>query len=150
VLAPGFGLGFCLLSTAGRAMSTGGYFNGNIADAQTWEGTNLNPTEAATLSGTPGYDLLASDGTALTFGPGGYPNATLELQADGNLVIYGSYGQVLWASKGDLTINGTAYVFWQGTDGNLWEAYYDGAVWVGPYNRDIGTLRGTPAVTVSG
>jgi hypothetical protein len=39
------------------------YFPGEIADVQTWLGTVLNPTEIATDSGTPGYDLFASDNT---------------------------------------------------------------------------------------
>lgn len=47
----------------------GGYFNGKIADVQAWNGTYLTPTQIATLSGTPGYDLFPSDGHQYTSAP---------------------------------------------------------------------------------
>lgn len=43
------------------ATGPGAYFNGSIADVQAWNGTGLNPTEAATMSGTPGYVLFPSN-----------------------------------------------------------------------------------------
>ncbi|MGH3168310.1 MAG: LamG domain-containing protein, partial [Trebonia sp.] len=46
--------------------NVGGYFNGQIADVQAWNGTALSPTEAAALSGTPGYTLFPSDSTQYT------------------------------------------------------------------------------------
>lgn len=42
------------------------YFPGEIADIQTWNKTALNPTEIATLSGTPGYVLFPSDSHQFT------------------------------------------------------------------------------------
>jgi hypothetical protein len=45
---------------------------------------------------------------------------------------------------------GSTYVFWKGTDANLWEAYWDGEKWVGPFNLDEGQLGSQPAVTVYG
>lgn len=56
----------CNTFALGQWMSAGddigGYFDGKIADVQIWNGTTLNPTEAATLSGTPGYVLFPSNG----------------------------------------------------------------------------------------
>jgi hypothetical protein len=48
-----------------------------------------------------------------------------------------------------MTGNGTAYVFWKGTDGNLWEAQgaATGAL-SGPDNRGMGTLGSQPAAGV--
>jgi hypothetical protein len=43
------------------------FFNGQIANVQVWNQT-LNPLQAATLSGTPGYILIPSDGTHYTSG----------------------------------------------------------------------------------
>jgi hypothetical protein len=31
-------------------------------------------------------------------------------------------------------------VYWKGTDSNLWEAFWNGKAWVGPYNRGFGPL----------
>jgi hypothetical protein len=212
----------CGTFALGQSMSPGGaiggHFNGEMADVQAWNGTAVNPTEAATMSGTPGYVLFPSDGTSLaaaaspttwtwstacgemnfyqgqltvkgtcaggsvlTFGPGGYPGATLELQADGNLVIrngaavlwasntagnpgdtmflqpdgnlviYGSYGQVLWASNSATPVDGTAYVFFQGADGGLYEAQGPASGGLGtPVARDMGTLGSAPAAAVDG
>ncbi|MGH3264756.1 MAG: LamG-like jellyroll fold domain-containing protein, partial [Trebonia sp.] len=39
--------------------------------------------------------------SSVSYGPGGYPDAVLTLQKDGNLVIYGSYGTVLWKTGTD-------------------------------------------------
>jgi Concanavalin A-like lectin/glucanases superfamily len=44
-----------------NAGSLAGGFNGKIADVQAWNGIYLTPTQAATLSGTPGYVLFPSD-----------------------------------------------------------------------------------------
>jgi hypothetical protein len=35
--------------------------------------------------------------------------------------------------------NGSQYVYWKGTDNNLWEAFYDGR-WNGPLNLNMGPL----------
>ena len=39
-----------------------------------------------------------------------------------------------------VTANGTAYVFGKGTDGNLWEGYWNGSTWVGPEPLGKGPL----------
>jgi hypothetical protein len=28
--------------------------------------------------------------------------------------------------------SGATYVYWKGTNGDLWEAYWNGSAWVGP------------------
>jgi hypothetical protein len=43
---------------------------------------------------------------------------------------------------------GNQYVFWQGTNGGLWEAYNNGS-WHGPIGFRAGTLGSTPTVAVS-
>ncbi|MFE4974366.1 FG-GAP-like repeat-containing protein [Kitasatospora sp. NPDC056651] len=94
------------------------FFKGSVSNVQTWAGTALTPSQAALLSGTPGYVLFPSDDTnypsgstwsagnarmrfdggqlvvnnpgygTWTLGSGGKPDAVLSLQADGNLVSY--------------------------------------------------------------
>jgi hypothetical protein len=43
--------------------------------------------------------------------------------------------------------NSWQYVFWKGTDGNLWEAWWDGS-WNGPENLGMGPLGSEPTVGV--
>lgn len=45
---------------------------------------------------------------------------------------------------------GATYVYWEGTgpQNDLWEAYWNGAKWVGPYNRGQGPLGSAPTVAV--
>ncbi|MGW4382510.1 FG-GAP-like repeat-containing protein [Kitasatospora sp. NPDC004531] len=114
---PGFTKGF----RVGDFLNGGtrqGFYKGAVSNVQTWAGTALTPSQAALLSGTPGYVLFPSDdtnypsGTAWAAGnarmrfdggrlvissPGygtwtkgnsGQANAVLTLQADGNLVAY--------------------------------------------------------------
>ena len=54
----------CSTFALGRWMSTGGtlggYFDGKIADVQTW-GAYMTPTAVAAISGTPGYILFPND-----------------------------------------------------------------------------------------
>ncbi|WP_316529308.1 FG-GAP-like repeat-containing protein [Kitasatospora brasiliensis] len=94
------------------------FYKGSVSNVQTWAGTALTPSQAALLSGTPGYVLFPSDDTnypsgttwsagnarmrfdggqlvisnpgygTWTLGNGGNANAVLSLQADGNLVSY--------------------------------------------------------------
>jgi hypothetical protein len=35
---------------------------------------------------------------------------------------------------------GHVYVYWVGTDGNLWEVIWDGTAWQGQYNRGYGQV----------
>jgi hypothetical protein len=45
---------------------------------------------------------------------------------------------------------GSAYVFWEGTDGNLWEGQGPAAgALAGPYNRGMGPLGSTPAAAIN-
>jgi hypothetical protein len=49
--------------------------------------------------------------------------------------------------------NGYVYAYWEGgpDSGNaLWEAYWDGSSWHGPYDRDMGPLNSQPTVAISG
>ena len=49
-----------------------------------------------------------------------------------------------------VTSSGEQFVFWQGTNGGLWEAYNDGS-WHGPIGfPQMGTLGSTPSVAVTG
>jgi hypothetical protein len=45
--------------------------------------------------------------------------------------------------------NGHTYVYWEGTNGDLWEAYWNGS-WRGPIDHGMGTLGSAPTVAVSG
>ena len=35
---------------------------------------------------------------------------------------------------------GHVYVYWVGTDGNLWEVIWDGSAWQGQFNRGYGQV----------
>jgi hypothetical protein len=47
--------------------------------------------------------------------------------------------------------NGYTYVYWEGTgpQDELWEAYWNGSGWVGPYNRGMGPLGSQPTVALT-
>jgi hypothetical protein len=89
----------CNTFALGQWMSVGddigGYFDGSMADVQVWDGTAVNPTQAATMSGTPGYVLFPSNSYQ-------YPSASSSTAwqwttASGDLRFY----------QGVLTIKGT-------------------------------------------
>ncbi len=46
--------------------------------------------------------------------------------------------------------DGQQYVFFKGTDGHLWEAFYDGHHWNGPLALGMGSLGSEPAAGVDG
>jgi hypothetical protein len=46
--------------------------------------------------------------------------------------------------------DGDQYVFWEGTNGDLWEAFWNGSSWNGPTDRGDGTLGSPPAAGVDG
>jgi pseudomonalisin len=45
--------------------------------------------------------------------------------------------------------NGATYVYWEGTDRNLWEAYWNGSAWVGPISRGMGPMNSAPSVAMT-
>jgi hypothetical protein len=46
--------------------------------------------------------------------------------------------------------HGNTYVYWTGTNGALFEGYWNGSRWVGPYNRGQGPLGSLPTVAITG
>jgi hypothetical protein len=95
--------------------------------------------------------------TACAFWKGGDGNLwqaqgpAARTQADGvghavNLVEMGTLGS---APAAGVDAAGNTYVFWQGADGNLWEAYWDRTQWAGPHNLGMGQLGSQPAVAIS-
>ena len=46
--------------------------------------------------------------------------------------------------------NANQFVFWRGTDNNLWEAFWDGSKWNGPLPRGMGPLGSEPTSGVDG
>ena len=50
-----------------------------------------------------------------------------------------------------VNLNGYTYVYWEGgpdSDNDLWEAYWNGSAWVGPYDRGMGPLDSAPSVAL--
>jgi hypothetical protein len=47
-----------------------------------------------------------------------------------------------------VTANATQFVFWRGTDNNLWEAFWDGAKWNGPLSTGMGPLGSEPTAGI--
>ena len=54
----------------------------------------------------------------------------------------------LSASRRDRPDRAT-YVFWMGTNAELWEGYWNGAQWVGPFNRGMGPAGSEPSVAMT-
>jgi hypothetical protein len=46
--------------------------------------------------------------------------------------------------------NGNQFVFWKGSDGNLWEQMWRGSGWLGPINLGMGPLGSNPSAGVDG
>ncbi len=100
----------------------GGYFTGKIADVQAWNGSYFTPTQAATLSGTPGYALFPSDGHQ--YGSAASSTTWPWVTADGKMRFYQGVLTITetgtgtttktWGSSG----NPSAFLTLQ-TDGNL-------------------------------
>jgi hypothetical protein len=44
---------------------------------------------------------------------------------------------------------GHVYVYWEGTDRNLWETYWNGSAWQPQTNHGYGPLGSAPAVAFS-
>lgn len=45
--------------------------------------------------------------------------------------------------------SGHTYAYWKGTNGDLFEAYWDGTVWQGPFDRGMGVMGSGPTVAIS-
>jgi hypothetical protein len=98
---------------------------------------------------TTGPDLTVSD-------PGEYaqinsaPSGTPSSPAADPGSTYGTLFPAINAPSLALTSSATAYVFWKGTDGDLWEAQGAAtAALSGPYNHGMGTLGSGPAAVVN-
>ncbi|MEV4560328.1 hypothetical protein AB0K51_25480, partial [Kitasatospora sp. NPDC049285] len=93
-------------------------FNGAISNVQLWNGTALSPTQAALLSGTPGYVLFPADDTS-------YPSGSNWSAAHGNLSFTGGQLKIVqtgWANGNTWTAGVTGYpgaVLTLQRDGNL-------------------------------
>jgi hypothetical protein len=100
----------------------GGAFNGKIADVQTWNGTYLTPTQIATLSGTPGYELFPSDGHQYSSAP---TSSTWQwVTANGKMQFYQGVLTITETGSGTVTktwgqSGHTGAVLTLQTDGNL-------------------------------
>jgi hypothetical protein len=46
--------------------------------------------------------------------------------------------------------DGRQYVFWKGADGNLWEQFWNGSAWAGPFSLGMGPLGSEPSAGVDG
>ena len=49
-----------------------------------------------------------------------------------------------------VAVNANQFVFWKGTDSNLWEAFWDGSKWNGPLSLGMGPLGSQPTAGVDG
>jgi hypothetical protein len=88
---------------------------------------------------------MTSTGTAYVFWDGTDGNLW-EAQGPATGTLAGPYshgmGQLGSAPTAAVTPNGYTYVYWRGSgpDHDLYEAYWNGTTWVGPYNRGMGPL----------
>jgi CHAP domain len=83
-----------------------------------------------------GYDLWESQGSA---------NGAM-----GSAVDLGM-GALASAPAAGVDGNGATYVYWEGNapEDDLWEAYWNGSKWVGPYDRGMGPMGSPPSVAVT-
>jgi hypothetical protein len=111
----------------------GGYFDGEMADVETW-GTALTPTAVADISGTPGYMLFPSDGDQYPSGSSWSTAGSAVTFSDGVLTVketgtgtttetYGTSGYddavLVLQTDGNLVIYPTAADA-KATTGSLW------------------------------
>lgn len=82
---------------------------------------------------------IASNGAAYIFWKGEDNNLYEGLgPATGNLGLQPhGMGPLGSAPSAGVDGSGATYVYWQGMDRNLWEGYWNGAWWVGPYDRGM-------------
>ena len=96
---------------------------------------------------------VTGNGTAYVFWKGqngalweaqGPANGTLGSLANRGMGPLGS------APSAGVDINGRTYVYWEGgaPANDLWEAFWNGTKWVGPYNRGEGPLNSQPSVAI--
>jgi hypothetical protein len=143
---PRYGTDFQLLDPWNNAEAAVSKYDaaGGFTPWTTW----LDGAYAQFLQHT-GPDLAVSD-------PGEYvqinsaPSGTPSSPAAHPGSTYGTLFPSINAPSVALTGQATAYVFWKGTDGDLWEAQgaATGAL-AGPANHDMGTLGSAPAAVVN-
>ena len=104
-------------------------------------GGHLGPgEEIAPVDGWRFSFVMQTDGNLVLYefsaprwrsGTEGHPGARLEVQQDGNLVIYAVDGGVLWASQtagrvgAELRLQADGNVVYYGTDGAIWSTHTD-------------------------
>ncbi len=143
------------------------YWNGS-----SWQGPfnrgqgplNSQPTVAIKPTITPttvssGEPEGTGDGTAYVFWQGGPNSGNALYEASGNPTgnLNGpdkipNMGPLNSAPTAGIDADGNIAVYWEGgpDSGNaLWEAYWNGSSWVGPYNRGMGPLNSAPTVAMS-
>jgi hypothetical protein len=103
----------------------GGYFDGKIADVQTW-GAYMTPTAVAAISGTPGYVLFPNDSHQYPSGSSWTTASAMMTFSAGVLTITQTGSGTTSTSYGTSGYSGAVLVLQ--TDGNLVIYSDDGAI----------------------
>ncbi len=121
-----------------------------------WNGPLTLP-QFGTLASAPSVAVTRDGSTELVFweGPGGH---LLEAWYAGGgwhgpvdwTTAFGGVGLLASAPSVVTTADGQQLVFWQGTNGHLWEAWYAAGSWHGPVDwAALGTLASAPSATIT-
>ncbi len=135
---------------------TDGTLGGALYTAGAWTGPAAYP-QFGTVASSPSVTYTKDGSTELVYwqGPnnhlmeawlaGGTWNGPADITA-----TVGNRGLLASAPSATVSADGsTQLVFWRGTDGHLWEAWFTGA-WNGPADfTTLGTLAGAPSVAVT-
>ncbi len=138
----------------------GGPDSGNALWEAYWNGSSWQGPYNRAMGplGSQPSVAVAADGTASVFWEGGPDsgNALYEAGGPGDASLSGpdkvpGMGPLNSPPTAGVDVNGYPYVYWEGgpDSGNtLWEAYWNGSSWAGPYNRGMGPLGSQPAVAI--
>ncbi len=141
-------------------LANGDFAGGSNITVQGNDDVSLGPWSSS-IWGSGEHWIFVSPGvspaTAYVFWTGTGSSADLwhaQGPADGSLGSPASLGMGPLGSPpaAGVDANGATYVYWrgQGPQYDLYEAYWNGSKWVGPYNRGMGPLGSAPTVAITG
>jgi phosphatidylinositol-3-phosphatase len=121
-----------------------------------WNGPLTFP-QFGTMTSAPSVAVSKDGSTELVFwrGPGGHLLEAWYAGGGWNGPVdwtnaFGGVGPLASAPSVVTTADGQQLVFWQGTDGHLWEAWYAAGAWHGPVDwSTLGTLASPPSAIMT-
>ena len=121
-----------------------------------WNGPITFP-QLGTIASTPSVAVTKDGSQQLVFWQGANGHLLEGWYALGSwhgpvdwTASFGGVGLLASAPSVVTTTDGQQLVFWRGTDGHLWEAWYSGGSWHGPADfATLGTLASAPSAAIT-